>query len=498
MPLSAQKYFPYLILALFSIPLFFMGIHDVHSWGDDFSQYIKEAQNIAHGRPFYQSSYIYNSYNPEYAPPQYPPGYPLLLAPVVKFWGLSIRAMCYFNTVIAASLLFALFAYFRKYAGAVAAICLAILITYSGYMIDLKSQVLSDTVCLLFITLYLTFRKAENFTWQRITILTLLATMAILTRTQAILLVAAEALFLLFSFIKTSLKEKRFPLKQLYTGPSVYIVAGTLLFTAFLNKVVFYAPVSTDSFYNHFIDVTIHGHLFEIAADHLALLFTNLSGFFYYETYRNLLKADISFVQSMALVFVVIGFIISVSRRLSVDDIFFVLMCLLVLYLPVHDQRYFLPAIPLLFYYCYVTGKTILPAITRIDGRIIAIALTLLYFKIGFGYLKKSALEAPEGCIPQQKELVAFDYIRKHVSDSDILVFTKPRVIALYTNKRSINVAWQISPEMNRKIFDSIGVKYILVIDGFEDGYFHDYLNNIQHPIDSTRISEGYTLYTLR
>ena len=90
MPVLQNKYIPYLLLVLLSVPLFFLNIHNVHSWGDDFAQYIKEAQNLAHGRPFYESGYIYNKYNPEYAPAQYPPGYPLLLWPVVKIWGIAI------------------------------------------------------------------------------------------------------------------------------------------------------------------------------------------------------------------------------------------------------------------------------------------------------------------------------------------------------------------------------------------------------------------------
>ena len=82
MPLFNSKYAPYLLLVLLSIPLFFLNIYSVHTWGDDFAQYIKEAQNIAWGKPYYQSNYIYNQYNPTYAPPQYPPGFPFLLAQV--------------------------------------------------------------------------------------------------------------------------------------------------------------------------------------------------------------------------------------------------------------------------------------------------------------------------------------------------------------------------------------------------------------------------------
>src|SRR5262245_45027920 len=102
-----NKNFPLIFLLLCSIPLFFLNIHNGHSpGGDDYAQYIKEAQNLANGLPYFRSNYVFNKYNFFYSPPQYPPGFPLLLAPVIKVWGIAIKPMCYFNTVIAICLLF--------------------------------------------------------------------------------------------------------------------------------------------------------------------------------------------------------------------------------------------------------------------------------------------------------------------------------------------------------------------------------------------------------
>ena len=35
-------------------------IREGHDWGDDFSMYIRHAQNIAHGEPYAETGYIYN------------------------------------------------------------------------------------------------------------------------------------------------------------------------------------------------------------------------------------------------------------------------------------------------------------------------------------------------------------------------------------------------------------------------------------------------------
>jgi hypothetical protein len=498
MPTIYRKYLPYFLLLFLSIPLFFLNIIDVHSWGDDFSQYIREALNIAHGKPFYQSNYIFNRYNPVYAPPQYPAGFPLLLAPVVKIWGISFRAMCYFNSVIAACLLFALFAYFRKHTSWIAAICLSVLISYSGYMINLKREVLADTSCLLFVTLYLAFRTAETFSWKRIALLVFFGTIAILIRSQAVFMLAAEAILGLLSWLKLVYKTRNLSLKQSFVQPPVFIAAGVLVFFLFLDKVVFYTPANTMSFYNNFIQLAFGNNFQDGTEVRLNYLFTTLSGFFHYETYKGYLRSITIFADSMFLVFAVTGFFINCAKRLSFDDVFFAVMCGLIMYYPVRDPRYFLPALPILFFYCYTTFKVILPVIVRMDLRIAAVIMTVLYLGIGLGYLKKTALEIPAGCIPQQNDLAAYKYISTHVNDQDIIVFTKPRLLTLFTDRKCVNVAWYASVERNKQILDSMNVKYMLIVDHLDEDFFRAYLQQAQHPIDSARIADGYTLYTLR
>ena len=222
-----------------------------------------------------------------------------------------------------------------------------------------------------------------------------------------------------------------------------------------------------------------------------------IPSYFYCETSNGFFNAIGFFIGYTGLVFGITGFIISISKRLAFDDLFFTLICILVIYYPVRDHRYFLPALPILVYYCYTAFKIGIVSVSYIDLKIAAILLTILYLRSGYGYIKKLN-ETPLGCIPQQKDIIAFRYLAEHVNDKDIIVFTKPRALTLFTNKKSMNVSWQISQEMNRKIFDSLQVKYMLVLDGLDDNYFKTYLNEVQHPIDSLKISEGYTLYSLR
>src|SRR5215216_4627191 len=81
------------LLLLACIPFYFINIVDYTGWGDDFARYLEEARNIAEGRPYHYSTWIYDERNTVYAPPAYPVGYPLMLAPLVKIWGIQLRPL---------------------------------------------------------------------------------------------------------------------------------------------------------------------------------------------------------------------------------------------------------------------------------------------------------------------------------------------------------------------------------------------------------------------
>jgi hypothetical protein len=69
-----------------------------HEWGDDWAQYVLHARNIVTGIPYGDTGYIFNPDAPYVGPPEYPPGLPLLLAPVVAMSGLDIvalKAVCF-------------------------------------------------------------------------------------------------------------------------------------------------------------------------------------------------------------------------------------------------------------------------------------------------------------------------------------------------------------------------------------------------------------------
>jgi hypothetical protein len=492
----ANRLLPFLLLIICSIPLFFMNVHEGHSWGgDDYAQYIKEAENISKGQPYYQSGYVFYDRNICYAPPQYPPGFPLLLAPVVKIWGLAIKPMCYLNTLMAVALMLVAFAYFRKQAGVLSSFCLTLIIGYSWYMVDVKQCVFSDLPCLLFTMLYLLYRHASAFKPWRLALLILFAAMAILVRTQSVLILAAEAAFIAIAQLKGLYKNRSIDKGALL--PGAYIIAGTLAVNFIVTKFIFPAPSTASGFYAAYLSQVLDTGIVSIFRNNVNFLLQTISGFFFYETDNGFRTALVTIMQGAGLALSITGFTMAIRKRLWVDDIFFVLMVVLMLYYPIHDARYFLPVIVLIYGYCYTALRAILPAITKLPLRRVAIGLTALCLFTGGRYLK-GTFNTPAGYVPAARDYQAFSYITQHVSDTDIIVFSRPRMLTLYTHKRSMVQAWLLPMDDNRKIFDSVKAKYMLTVKGLADDFYTRYFNEIKRPLDSVIIADGYTLYTIR
>ena len=471
-------------------------MHQGHSWGgDDYALYIKEAENISKGIPFYKTGFVFYDRNICFSPPQYPPGFPLLLAPIVKIWGLSILPMCYFNTVLLVALILTVFAWLRKQMGDLSAICISLLIGYSGIMIDIKQSVWSDLPCLLFVMLYLLYRRAAVFKPLRILLLMALATMAVMIRTQAILLIGAEVLLLLSN--AGMALYKRQPLNKSILLPGAYIIIGVTALHFVVNRFIFYTPTSAGGFYLNYLKEVAHTGIPTLFRNNVNFLIQTINGFFYYETDNGFRTALVTMMQSAGLSFTLIGFVVSVRKGIKIEDIFFCLMIGLMLYYPIHDSRYFLPAIAIVYYYCYLALQKILPALSSVSTRKTGVAITLACLLTGLRYMK-STTNPPVGYVPATKDFQAFRYIQTHVNDSDIILFSRPRFLTLYTNKKSMVQAWLLPLEENHKIFDSMHVKYALTVKGLADDFNNHYLSEVQHPIDSVVIAEGYTLYRLR
>jgi 4-amino-4-deoxy-L-arabinose transferase-like glycosyltransferase len=137
----------YLIISLFvtAILINIVTLKNGHNWGGDFAQYILCAKNILEGKGYMQ--------NVLFDPVDiYPPGFPLLLTPFIKIFGINFKWLKTLNIIFWYLSIFLIYRivtrHTRNKEGAVAA---CMLLAFSFFFFIFKQNVLSEVPFLFFI-----------------------------------------------------------------------------------------------------------------------------------------------------------------------------------------------------------------------------------------------------------------------------------------------------------------------------------------------------------
>lgn len=129
----------------FFIGVFFAGavfiniatINDGHNWGDDFAQYILCAQNILNHKTYGSGIMLENPYS-------YPPGFPFLIAPIIKFFGVNFVILKLINILFWYLSVLVLYPLFVQRLGRERAVLSCLFLAYSANLFFYKQNVLSD------------------------------------------------------------------------------------------------------------------------------------------------------------------------------------------------------------------------------------------------------------------------------------------------------------------------------------------------------------------
>jgi 4-amino-4-deoxy-L-arabinose transferase-like glycosyltransferase len=134
-----------LLIALLGVITLFhvLTIRPGQGWGDDWAQYVAHAKNLVEGRSYDDTGYIYNG-AARYAPRIYPPGFPVLLAPIYALRGLDLEALKIpvILSFIGALIMFAALA--ARWDGAASALIATAVAGFHPFFRDFKNHILSD------------------------------------------------------------------------------------------------------------------------------------------------------------------------------------------------------------------------------------------------------------------------------------------------------------------------------------------------------------------
>lgn len=424
-------------------------IQQGHSWGDDFAQYLMHARNIAEGRAYADTGFIRNPYSVHVGPKAYPPLTPLLLAPVYRACGLSFSA---FKTVMVAALVLSLFALclvFRKRLTWPALAALVALTGFNPVLSEMKDHIGSDLpfLFLCFVALYAIDKISRPVPAGHSVVVAmataLLIYLAYADRSAGLVLVPV---LVLAGIVKSS------KLTRPVTG-----AAGMALVLILVQNCL----LGVDADYVHEV---LPGFTWKVPLISAWGYAKEFSGFFA-NGYSPFFGKSLYVLTA---VLAALGFFRQVRRGIGIIEVFTVAYFGLISVFPGNQgTRYLIPLFPIFLYYALTWLEPLASGVNRsVRGvRLLAFAVVGL---MAFSYATWHMWRAETKLEPEVTESYFVDvcsYLRSHTRPDDVLIFRKPRVLALLTGRKA--AVYNNAQQFGRmeEFLDRVGAAYIVVAD---------------------------------
>jgi len=466
-----------------------------HDWGGDFALYIQHAINIATGHPYSDTWFVYNPRDPLMSPRSYPPVYPLSLAPVYGIFGLDLYAM-----KIAGILVFAVFLllYYRyvchRLESPVAQIFVVACMAFSPWFWEAKDRILPDFLFILILYASIVVFDRMYALRQPVLHRYLLALgggllVSLLYGTRSVGMLIVPALFLHDIIRRRSISRATLIVTIVFAV--FYVTQNAFLHT---DQSYFESLKAVDTEEQGGVDTTVR----EGAASEgmLAVIKSNINALGdriprKLHTYGSMMSAywyigdsiiPGAILLSVMTVLAIAGFIGFITRSPSMGDYFILTYVMILLVVPFGQQRYLLPLVPL--YLLYIVRATeqlrqlaknrraglysgFLKATPAIVSVIIAASYASSYA------LSDSAVIARGVESSESREL--FDFIRENTPENSLLVFHKPRPLALFTGRHAVKYHWEPDLDKLWRDLSDMGATHIVLPKYLDTTVHEDY-----------------------
>ncbi len=459
-----RKALEYIAVLLLLSPLLFINIRDSHAWGDDFAGYLIQAQDIAAGHRYYETLMVPQDYMPSYAPQYYSYGFPLLLAPVVKVWGLDFRALDTYLSLWLVAWGLLVFTFLRWRFSFFTAAAFILIVFINPWFFQFKTEIISDIPFSFFFTLsLLLFLRRRELSRVALALSGVIAAFTIGIREAGYIfpiLLAGDICLQTIRISLHSISSDAWRQRLRTDGTMLAVTIGAVL-TA--NVVLFPAP---GSHLEHFLG------LYETPDRSLTFL-SNLD--LYTRLYQSLFSHEagrysfmLYYTTSFMLVLTVLGFIQIVWRG-AWEWVVLVAYALIVLFFPYSSQgfRYMLPVLPVLML-CAALGAQSLRLPVGLHRYTAGMAFTIFMVLVNVRDIR--ALHGAQGTTISPGPQTAssrhmLDYIRTHTAPDALIATTKPRAIALYTGRRTCLIPKNATAGFTSQELRAVRPDYVLDID---------------------------------
>lgn len=403
-----------LVALIVTIAVFYLlTIRRGNFWPDDYALYVHHAENIAEGRAYTDTGYIYNPDVPDYGPRAFPPVFPLLLAPIYVAFGSNMQAMK-IEVVIFFILALATVAVYWK--GDLEWPYLLALVAFLGFspiFWDFKDAVLSDLPFLFFF--YATALLARSAprngpSWWRWAIATgILLYLSVGTRTVGVTLLGG---LVLYDWLK-------------YRRVTRFVILAVLVCVVLVlaQRQVFGNGEQSYADQLHPTLASITANLNEYPRD-LAFLWT-----------RPLGKSFSLALFGITSVLACLGARFRFGKAITPLEVFFLPYIVVLVVFPWSQLRYLFPLIPF-YLYLMLLGIKNLPSIVRPVWAKAVIATVVVMIGVSylaaFRHVNYGVIRQTDGK-PSFNELCVF--IRSHTDPADVFIFRRSRALSLFTSR---------------------------------------------------------------
>jgi len=480
----------YLILvAICCLPLFLINVKDSHDWGDDFAQYLIQAENIVKGNQQAESGYVYDNSFPVVAPPAYPVGFPLMLSTVYSLFGHSIIHYSFLITAVLFLYCLVLALFLRNYFSWLTGLFMVLLFAYNPWTLSFKTEILSDLpFSLLLLLSWMFYQKREKIFY----LISAGIVMALLfsTRGAGFVFLVAICLHNGYLFFKDKSPGAR---KNTLQNTSLLIVISTGIYF-WLNHVLFNIPSS--EFLGFYQKAWMKSSSFDIIIQNLNYYVDVFKAFYHPQVEEWTFATSVA--ESFAIGLMLMGLLFSLLKQRSFFDLLVWLYIILILLYPYTSSgfRFILPVIPFLMFYIVLGMKQIKFDINLSRHWLIIMVGTavLLLYKPSIEKFIEERNVIIAG--PQEKASEeAFQYINTHLNKNDLVVFKKPKALALYCHVKTTSVISTQTKVEIAEMFERMGVTYLFMNINIEDRPLDEFIRENQATVQEVWRNDKFVLY---
>lgn len=475
------------LLTLLLLPLFFINISNYHNWGGDFAQYINQGMNIVAGEPHYQTGYVFNQNYKLLAPQAYPVGFPLILTPVLFFFGNDMFALQVYTTFLTLILAICTYCFLKLYTKKLFALAFCLIIFYNPWMINFKSLILSDISFSIFLVAHLIsvnlMLRKNSLNWGIAA--GTLGSFAFLIKSIAIILPIALAIYLVLDILVNKSKSK--------VQASLIAISFNILIYIIINR-VFGKATDVE---NHYLSMMLSadiGNVFLRTSQYYIQVFQN---FFHPNT--NGWDFFPLILKSFALSLMGIGFIKSLINQFGYKELVVIGFLLGVFAFDNTSQgfRYLLPILPILILYIIEGLKSIDLQFTSLSRWILGLVVflsILVSYKFEIQNIHQNDGKEIEGPLTKSAQDL-FSFLDNSIPNSETIMFFKPRVLALYTKHSSVTNNYRRYYKTTEEDIRKYKVQLFIQTKKFNNPALDSYIKNNKASLNQIYENDRFIVY---